>query len=138
MSKLINQLKRHEGLRLKPYKCTAGKLTIGYGLNLDAGITEKEADMLLVMRVDKVSFELLRRLPTSINSVLNEPREGVLINMAFNIGVSGVFKFKKMIAALEVGDYDEAALQMMDSRWAVQVGNRAIELAEQMRTGQYL
>lgn len=138
MSKLINQLKRHEGLSLKMYKCTSDKWSIGYGLNLEAGITEKEADMLLVMRVDAVSFELLRQLPKSINSTLNEPRENALINMAFNLGVSGLFKFKKMLAALEVCDYDEACRQMMDSRWAVQVGKRAFELAEQMRTGQYL
>ena len=138
MSKLINQLKRHEGLSLSMYKCTSDRWSIGYGLNLEAGITEKEADMLLTMRVDKVSFELLRKLPTSINSNINEARENVLINMAFNLGVNGLFKFKKMISALEVGDYNEASLQMMDSKWARQVGKRAIELSEQMRTGVYL
>ena len=138
MSKLINQLKRHEGLSLSMYKCTADKWSIGYGINLEAGITEKEAEMLLVMRVEKVSFELLRKLPTSINTILNEARENVLINMAFNLGVNGLLKFKKMIAALEVGNYNEASIQMMDSKWARQVGSRAKELAEQMKTGVYL
>ena len=137
MSKLVKQLKRHEGLRLKPYRCTAGKLTIGYGRNLDDfGITEQEAESMLITNVDLVGNELVARLP--VLGELNQAREEVLINMAFNIGVNGLLKFKNMIAALEVGDYDEAAIQMMDSKWARQVGKRAIELSEQMRTGVYL
>lgn len=136
MSRLIEQLKRHEGLRLKPYRCTAGKLTIGYGRNLDDfGITQREANLMLRQNVALVADELVAKLP--VFKELNEAREHALINMAFNIGVSGLLKFKKMIAALENSDYDEAAKQMLDSKWAKQVGSRSAELARQMKTGEY-
>jgi len=137
MSKLVDQLKRHEGLRLKPYKCTAGKLTIGYGRNLDdKGINKDEASYMLYRDLHNVGYELNGRIPNIMDNMVIA-RSDILINMAFNIGVNGVLKFKKMLAALEIGDYNEAALQMMDSKWAKQVGNRAIELSEQMRTGKY-
>ena len=136
MSRLIEQLKRHEGLRLKPYRCTAGKLTIGYGRNLDDfGITENEAESMLITNADLVGNELVVKLP--VLRELNSAREEALINMAFNIGVSGLLEFKKMIAALENADYDEAAKQMLDSKWARQVGSRSAELARQMQRGEY-
>tara|TARA_R110002020_G_C15775951_1_gene728645 strand:+ start:108 stop:524 length:417 start_codon:yes stop_codon:yes gene_type:complete len=138
MSKLIEQLKRHEGLVLQPYRCTEGKLTIGYGRNLDSnGISKLEAEKMLYNDVDE-TIDNLNNLIPDIMMQLNQARKGVIINMAFNLGIHGLLKFKKMIAALEVGDYDEAAIQMMDSKWARQVGKRAIELSEQMRTGKYL
>jgi lysozyme len=72
-------------------------------------------------------------LMCSIDSV----RADVLVNMAFNMGVNGLLKFKKMIAAIDDRNYDEAAIEMLNSRWAVQVGKRANELSKQMRTGEY-
>lgn len=134
MSKLIEQLKRHEGFRAKPYKDTEGFTTIGYGFNLDAGIDEDLAVVILNYQVDKVKADVF-----SMQFVckLNDARCDVIVNMAFNLGVSGLMKFKKMIAAIERGHYGQAAYEMMDSKWAVQVGNRAIELSEQMRTGEY-
>lgn len=138
MSQLLNQLKRHEGLRLKPYKCSAGKLTIGYGRNIeDKGITKIEAEHLLLHDVKGTEQELRRKIPRLMDE-LNTARSDVLINMAFNMGVNGLLKFKKMIKALDDNDYDEACLQMMDSRWAIQVGSRADELRDQMRAGVYL
>ena len=135
MSKLIQQLKVHEGLRLKPYKCTMGYDTIGYGRNLETnGISEEEAEMLLANDVFKVMEEL------SDHGLLQDhtqPRQDVLINMAFQMGVSGLLKFKNMIRELDERRYSEAAKQMLDSRWAKQTPNRANELAEQMRTGVY-
>ena len=137
MSNLLEQLKRHEGLRLKPYKCTAGKLTIGYGRNIeDKGISKVEAEDLLYHDIKETERELRKKLPLLMDE-LNTTRSEVLVNMAFNMGVHGLLKFKKMIKALDDNDYDEACRQMMDSRWAVQVGKRAVELAEQMRTGVY-
>lgn len=133
---LIEQLKRHEGLRLNPYKCTAGKLTIGYGRNLeDKGISEHEAELMLASDIHEVQDELFKRLP--VYSKLNPARKGALTNMGFNLGVTGLLKFKKMISALESGDYNLAAAEMLDSRWASQVGQRSKELAEQIRTGSY-
>src|SRR5690554_394255 len=131
MNKLEKTLARHEGLRLKPYLDTVGKLTIGYGRNLDdVGISQEEA--LSMMRNDIV---VSRRELSQYGwfKRLDENRQGVLINMHFNLGLPRLLTFRKMIAALEKGDYNEASEQMLDSRWAVQVGNRAVELAREMR-----
>lgn len=125
-------LKRHEGLRLHPYKCSAGKLTIGYGLNLDAGITEEEAEYLLLSRIKKIE-EKLANYPWYVMQSKN--RRTVLVNMAYNLGINGLLKFKKMIAALNRYDYIDAANQMMDSKWSKQVKGRADELKELMLRG---
>lgn len=136
MKKEIEQIKRHEGLRLKPYRCTSGKLTIGYGRNLeDSGISLSEANGMLIEDVCSVSIDLRARI--SWFERLNEARQGVLINMAFNLGAAGLLKFKKMLSSAELGDFESAADEMLDSRWAKQVGKRANELARQMRTGKY-
>jgi len=135
MQKVKEQLKRHEGLELKPYMCTSGKLTIGYGRNLeDKGISEKEADSMLTEDIIDV-YESLNQFEWF--AVLDKARAGVLVNMTFNIGFNGIQKFIKMINALSLKDYELAAKEMLDSRWARQVGGRATELAEQMRTGEW-
>ena len=134
--KLIEQVKRHEGFRAKPYRCTAGKLTIGYGLNLeDRGLTETEAETILVNDLSRIYDHLAQKLHWF--SDMKSERRDVLVNMAFNIGVSGLLKFKKALYYMELGDYDKAADEMLDSRWAMQVPSRSKELAEQMRTGEY-
>lgn len=131
MSNLLEQIKRHEGLRLKPYRDTVGKLTIGYGRNLDdVGITKAEAERMLLMDISRTEDELLQ---FDWYSDLEPHRQDVLVNMCFNMGLPTLLKFKNMIAALESGDYDKAADEMLDSKWARQVGGRAEELAEQMR-----
>lgn len=134
--RLKNQLVLHEGLRLKPYRCTAGKLTIGVGRNLeDRGISKKEALYLLDNDIEEVSAELSRRLPWL--SDLNGPRKAVLIDMAINLGIDGLFKFKRTLAAVARGDYAEAAREMKDSRWYRQVKSRGVRLVAQMRTGEW-
>ena len=133
--KLIEQIKRHEGLSLKLYKCTSDKWSIGYGLNLDAGITEELAELILEYQV-KCTVSELRKLEWFFN-IDSVARHDVIVNMAFNLGVAGVCKFHKMINAISLHDYHQAAIEMLDSKWAKQVGNRAIELAEQMRSGVY-
>lgn len=131
---LKEELKRDEGLRLKPYRCTAGKLTIGVGRNLDdVGISQSEADMLLEHDLEKVIAQLSYRLPWWAN--VSEKRQHVLINMAFNLGIDGLLKFKNTLALIQAGKYQEASVAMLDSRWANQVGNRAKRLAEEMRQG---
>lgn len=130
---LLQQLKRHEGLRLKPYRCTEGKLTIGYGRNLDdVGVTDTEAEQLLLHDVDDVLAKL-QRLPTFCE--LDEARQAIIANMCFQLGFAGVMQFRKMWAALAGRDYSMAAIQMLDSRWAKQTPNRARELAKLMREG---
>lgn len=132
---LLQQLKRHEGLKLKPYKCSEGYLTIGYGRNLETrGITAQEANEMLLNDVSEVE-ESLHSM-----GLLSDPsdvRRAVLVNMAFQMGVSGLLKFEKMLSAYLDGYYELAAKEMLDSKWAVQTPNRAKELADQMRTGEW-
>jgi len=126
-----DMLVRHEGLELKPYRDIVGKLTIGVGRNLDDnGITEDEARYLLQNDITRHALELGDAFPVVRN--LDETRYYVLLNMAFNMGIPRLRDFKKMWAAIDSGDFREASRQMMDSRWAGQVGRRATELAELM------
>ncbi len=127
------QIKRHEGLRLKPYRCSANKLTIGYGRNIeDTGITEPEADILLGKDVANTIDECAN---FDWFFDLSDNRKIVIINMIYNLGLPKFLGFKKMIQALDSGCYETAAYEMMQSRWANQVGNRAIELANHMLAG---
>jgi lysozyme len=129
---LKDQLILHEGLKLEPYECTAGKLTIGVGRNIeDIGITEDEARYLLDNDILRVCDELDRNLPWWRD--LSDARQRVLVDMVFNLGISRFMQFQNTIAAIESGDYDKAADEMLDSRWADQVGNRAKTLARMMR-----
>lgn len=133
-SKLKAQLRRHEGERLKPYKDTTGHLTIGVGRNLDdVGISEDESEYLLENDVRRVEGELTRSVPCF--SSLEDSRQRVLANMTFNLGVAKLLQFKKMLSAVEARNFDKAADEMLDSTWARQVGDRAVELAKQMREG---
>ncbi|AOT08125.1 glycoside hydrolase family protein [Pseudoalteromonas luteoviolacea] len=132
---LISQLKVHEGFRSQMYKCTKDKWTIGYGFNLESGITKEEAALLLQCRVKRISHQLSNELPYF--ALPNEQRQAVLVNMAFNLGVTGLMNFKKTLSYVEAGDYEQAAIEMMDSRWAKQVPNRAQELSNQMYTGMW-
>jgi lysozyme len=135
MNALIQELlKKHEGLRLKPYRCTAGKLTIGYGRNLeDKGITEEEAEKMLLNDIAEVERELEQRVRCFHQ--LTTTRRAVLINMAVNMGVRGLLKFKLFLKDLENGEYKHASREMLNSRWARQVGSRAIELSELIKRG---
>lgn len=134
--KLAQQLKRHEGLRLNPYTDTVGKLTLGVGRNLiDKGITEREALFMLDNDVDYFYNQLNKNL-TWFKS-LDDARQNVLVNMAFNLGIRGLLTFKMTLSLIEYGDYDNAATEMLNSVWAYQVGQRAIELSKQMTTGEF-
>lgn len=135
-TKYKQMTKTFEGLRLKPYKCTAGKLTIGYGRNLeDVGISQAEADMMFERDFAQAEAEVRRLCRANDIDVDNliEQRFYVLTDMMFNLGYSGLSKFKKLLYALKKGLYDDAAREMLDSAWATQVGNRATQLAALMR-----
>lgn len=136
LAELLRQLETHEGLRLTPYRCTSGKLTIGYGRNLeDRGVTPEEARRMLRGDALQALHQVQRALPWTAN--LNAARRGVLAAMAFNMGINGLLGFKRMLSRLESGDYQAAAREMLDSRWHEQVGPRAHVLAGQMRTGRW-
>lgn len=129
---LVDLIKEDEGLRLKPYRCTAGKLTIGYGHNIeDNGIPEHIAEALLDYDLDVADEELRDNLPFYWQ--LSEVRKAVLVSMCINLGWPRLSGFEKMIAALEARAYETAAYEMLDSRWARQVGNRAKRLAWMMQ-----
>lgn len=119
-------IKKHEGFRRFPFRCTAGKLSIGYSRNLDdVGITEEEADYLLEMDLDRHSEELDKVITWAVpNDVY-----AVLMDMHYNLGHSRFMTFRKMLAALKKHDYKTAAKEMLNSKWAQQVPNRAQELA---------
>ena len=134
MHSIEDQLILHEGLRLKPYRCTAGKLTIGVGRNLeDKGISHDEAMLLLRNDIAEVTAQLER---FDWFRALGPVRRKVLIDMCFNLGMAGLLGFQKMIEALKQGDYEAAADEMVYSRWYRQVGERGRRLERMMRTGE--
>ena len=154
---LIEKLIVAEGLRLQVYKDTLGIDTIGIGRNLeDRGITKEELDDLDIPTIEHVyeygiteadavylatndvqivEEELVRAHPCVDR--LDSVRQLILIDMAFNMGVPRLCKFKKMWAAVECGDYPTAAKEMLDSRWAKQVKGRAVKLANAMHNGEF-
>lgn len=132
--KLRGALLRDEGLVLKPYHDSVGKLTIGVGRNLDdVGISTEEATMMLEHDIARIEREVMVTFPWSAD--LDDPRRGVLVNMAFNLGTRGLGGFRKALAAMQRGDWDSAATEMLASKWATQTGARAERLAQQMRSG---
>ena len=134
---LEDQLIDHEGLELKPYRCTAEKLTIGVGRNIeDRGITEDEARYLLKNDIKIVEDELLEKKP--VVAGLDAVRQRVLVDMGFNLGIPTLLKFQNMWAAIEEEDFETAADEAMDSRWAKQVGRRAERLCQAMATGEWV
>lgn len=135
--KLYVELVRDEGLKPKPYTDTAGKLTIGIGHNLtDNGLPLSLINALWSWDVDGVVEELDRYLPWW--KTLDEVRQRVVVNLGFNLGIFGLLAFRKTLASLKLGRYDEAADELLQSKWATQVGARATRLAQMLRTGQDL
>ena len=131
---LFDQLKDFEGLELKPYRCTSNKLTIGLGRNLeDNGITEEEAYYLATNDLDSLMDELDRKIPWWDD--LNDPRKRALLNLAYNVGTPTLMKFKKTLEHLKNGLYTEASEEVLQSRWADQVGRRATFISEVFKTG---
>jgi len=132
---LRDQLVRHEGVRLKPYTDTVGKLTVGVGRNLtDKGISREEAYLLLDNDILEAQTAVIKALPWAVE--LDRPRFEILVNMAFNLGIAGLLKFERFLAAVQEGSWELAAVEMLNSKWAKQVGHRADELAVMMRTAQ--
>lgn len=134
--RLRELLIKHEGLRLKAYKCPAGKISVGVGRNLeDVGISEGEARLMLSNDIERVKKEAAE---FGWFKSLNMARQDVVLSMLFNIGLPRFKGFKKMIEALIAQNYEKASAEMLNSKWASQVGIRAKELAEIMRHGRYL
>lgn len=133
--KLRDLLIGHEGFSQFPYEDTTGHITIGFGRNLtDRGISHHEALTFLDNDIDYFIVKLNHHL--AFFDRLDDIRRMVLIDMCFNVGIRGLLDFKNMLAAIEEGNYELAAEEMMDSKWASQVKGRASQLAYMMRTGE--
>ena len=131
---LIEELKRDEGVVLTLYQCSAGKNTIGVGRNLDdRGITDDESNYLLGNDIDICVEELRATFPWF--QTLSDTRQRVMVNMCFNLGLSRLMGFKKFLAAMEAGEWETAGVEMLDSRWAVQVGPRSTRLKDLVLEG---
>jgi len=137
--KLIKMLKIHEGVETHAYKCSASKITIGVGRNIDPeggiGLSEDEIDYLLQNDIDRITTEL--DFEYGWFSELNEARQDAMVDISFNLGQTRLRKFQKALTAMAKSDWDTAADEFMDSRWSKQVGNRAKELTRIIRTGEY-
>lgn len=135
-SPLITQLINHEGVRHKPYKCPAGKLTIGVGRNLeDMGLTDDEIYYMLKNDVRRVDLELSNAF--RFYKDLDEVRKDAMINMGFNLGIPRLRSFHFALKHMQSGDYNEASMEFLDSLWAEQVGRRALDVAHMIKYGRY-
>jgi lysozyme len=140
---LISDLKRDEGLRSEAYPdplSGGDPWTIGYGHTgpeVHAGLIWNQDQCEDALAEDIVTHE--EGLDTEIPwwRGLDDLRQDVLSNMAFNLGVGGLLNFQNMLAATQAGDYTTAAAEMLDSQWANQVGQRAVRLSDQMATGEH-
>lgn len=140
---LIAELRRDEGVEYKPYKDTVGIWTVGVGHNLQAKpidkkgwtypLTDAQVDELLSEDLSEVFAGLDKKLPWWRK--LSYVRQRVIANMAFNLGIDGLLKFKNTLAYVQSGDYKNAAQGMLASKWATQVKGRATRLAEMMVKG---
>ena len=138
MSKLVAQLKRHEGVKSHAYKCTANMITVGVGRNIDEnggiGLSDDEINYLLENDIKRCKQELIAlSWFTDPDSV----RQDALVNLCFNLGLTRLMGFNNAMAAMAEGDYERAADEFYDSRWAKQVKSRADEVCEMVRTGRY-
>ena len=134
-NKAAKYITDNEGYRRDMYKDTEGIWTIGIGFNLEEGFTREECEVILRHRMGKLINELCQRVPVYID--VCSVRKIVLLDMAYNLGIEGLRKFKKMLAALEKRDYELAAKEMLDSRYASQVKGRARRNAYMMETGEW-
>jgi len=134
---LTNLIKRHEGSKKNKagrhilYQCTADKWTVGYGRNLtDRGISEDEAILMLHNDIKQAQADVKTLMPyIATFAKIYTPRYCAFVDMMLNIGITRMKQFKKMLAATEIGNWKRAAIQILDSKYAKDVGNRAKEIA---------
>lgn len=136
MDQLCEDIKMDEGLRLEVYVCPGGYPTVGYGHRVALGdpINQEAAEAILRFDIARVASDFAK-IPKHYRDALSTTRRRVICNMIFNLGLRGVLGFNLMWGAILRGDFDRAADEMLDSRWARQVGQRARRLADQMRRG---
>ena len=144
MDKLIDTLKRHEGIKHFAYRDSLGILTIGCGRNISnspinkgIGISDDEIDFMLQNDIERTIKELSREY-TWFNELEEGARRDAIINLHFNLGRPRFAKFKKAIAHMEAANHDMAAIEFLDSRWAKQVKGRSLEVTDMIKTNTYV
>jgi len=157
MNKIKKLLMKHEGFRGKPYLCSRNKKTIGFGRNIDdVGFSNAEKILLRIglgrdfesepMTRHEANFLLDNDIFNSIQGAkrlgidfesLDDVRKNVIVNMTFNLGLGKLRKFKRTLKYLKERRYADTSVEMLDSKWALQVNERATELSEMMKTGAY-
>ena len=132
LNNLLGDIKKHEGFKPRVYKCTEGYDTIGYGFAVKDLVLEKDIAELILMRK---LHTLLQRVMVAFPWFENMPPEvkDVVVNMCYQLGLSGFSKFKKTIYLLETEQFEDASVEMLDSLWAKQTPRRAKELSERVR-----
>lgn len=135
-------IKRHEGLRLTPYKCPTGHWTVGYGHNLEVHgepipdeISRERAEQYLMQDIVNARHDLESNFSWYGN--LSDARRAALIDLCFNMGIGALLGFKRMLEWLRQGFYGQAKIELLDSRYARQVGGRAREIAQMIETGNW-
>lgn len=115
LNKLKQSMRKSEALKLELYACPKGKLTIGYGHNLDNGISLQVAELILENDILNIKLELIDKIPFFKN--LDDIRQNVLLEMAFNMGVPHLLEFKKTLQFMLKKDFINASIEMLDSQW---------------------
>ena len=139
MQKLLEMLKRHEGVRSHVYLCSAGYETIGVGRNISKsgmGLSDDEVDYLLENDIARVIKELSSEYPWFRG--LDDVRKDAMIDISFNLGATRLRGFKRALAAMDVANYKTASLEFLDSKWSRDVKGRSTELAYMIEMGEYL
>ena len=137
--KLLDMLKRHEGVKSHVYLCSAGYETVGVGRNISKsgmGLSEDEVNYLLENDIERVIKELSSEYPWF--NTLDDVRKDAMIDISFNLGATRLRGFKRALAAMEVADYKTAAKEFLDSKWSRDVKGRATELCYMIEMGSYL
>lgn len=146
IARLAADVKKAEGFRLKAYRCSAGVLTVGYGHNCESSpvpgvkkvgdsISHEQAEVLFERDLSKCVWQVRENLPWVIN--LNAPRQAVLYEMAFQLGLGGMLGFKNTLLHIERGNYADGAAGFLSSKWAKQTPGRVRRLAAQLHSGEW-
>ena len=132
MSNLIKQIKQSEGFRPTVYQCTEGYDTIGYGFAIkDLVLGEDICDIILERKIAELKLRIQQKFP--FYEDMPEQAQDIVVEMCYQMGISGFSRFKKTIDHLMRKDYKAASVEMLDSRWAKQTPNRAKKLSNQMK-----
>ena len=133
LKEIVQDVKKHEGYKAKVYKCTEGYDTIGYGFAVkDLHLDEDIAELILMRKLHNLLERILVAFPWFRD--IDDRAKLVVINMCYQLGISGFSKFKKTIYLLETEQYEEASVEMLDSLWARQTPNRAKELSSKIKS----